>query len=408
MSAPRKDRLEAYLATRRSPSLKETTKSRVARWQHYVAVTGSAVALATNASLSGLGAGMDPSLLASQRPFASSQNEPLLRSIKLAMAGRNTRLLAAAAALEAGKAAQLAAPAISPGGVVPLYSAVNIIQPGGWVSIYGTNLAAGTAVWNGDFPTSLGGASVTINGKPAYLSFVSPGQINLQAPDDTATGVVPVVVTTSAGTATSTVALNPYSPAFDLLDARHVTAIIVRSDGSGAYGNGAYDILGPPGNCFGYNTVGAKAGDLVELFGVGFGPTAPTVSAGKVFSGAAPITEPLALYINNVMITPLFVGMSSAGLYQINLIVPPGLGQGDVPIQAWVGGNYSTQADKLFSLQGGAFAGCVVYTGDGGGDGSGDGGDGSGDGGDGDGGGDGGDGGDGGGGGDGGDGGDGG
>jgi uncharacterized protein (TIGR03437 family) len=278
----------------------------VARWQHYAAVTGSAVAMATNASLSSLGAGMidsaadpDRSQLAAPRPFASSQNEPLLRSIKLATAGRNTRLLAAAAVLDGAHAAQLQAPAISPNGVVPLYSKVNIIQPGGWVSIYGTNLAAGTAVWNGDFPTSLGGASVTINGKPAYLSFVSPGQINLQAPDDPATGVVPVVVTTSAGTATSTVALNPYAPAFDLLDARHVTAIIVRSDGSGAYGDGTYDILGPTGNCFGYHTMGAKAGDLVELFGVGFGPTAPTATAGKVFSGAAPITEPFTLYINN-------------------------------------------------------------------------------------------------------------
>jgi hypothetical protein len=47
-------------------------------------------------------------------------------------------------------------------------------------------------------------------------------------------GVVPVVVTTSAGAATSTVALFPYSPAFDLIDARHVTAIILRSNGSGA------------------------------------------------------------------------------------------------------------------------------------------------------------------------------
>ena len=102
------------------------------------------------------------------------------------------------AGLKGVQAAQ-PAPTISTGGVVTLYGTVNIIQPGAWVSIYGTNLAAGTAVWGGDFPTTLGGTSVTINGKPAYLSFVSPGQINLQAPDDTATGAVSVVVTTSAG-----------------------------------------------------------------------------------------------------------------------------------------------------------------------------------------------------------------
>src|ERR1700723_1184668 len=109
MSAPRSDRLEAYLATLRSSALKEATKreaakSRVARWQHYAAVTGSAMALATNASLSSLGADMP-------RRFASSQSEPLLRSVKLAMAARNTRLLAAAAAVEAAQAAQSQAPA---------------------------------------------------------------------------------------------------------------------------------------------------------------------------------------------------------------------------------------------------------------------------------------------------------
>jgi uncharacterized protein (TIGR03437 family) len=374
MSAPRRERLEANLA-----------KSRLARWQHYAAVTGSAVALATNASL------------ASAQPFPDA---PMLRSAVLSMAGRNARLMAAAAAMEAAAATQ-SAPAISPGGVVPLFGTVSMIQPGGWVSIYGANLAAGTAVWNGDFPTSLAGTSVTINGKPAYLSYVSALQINLQAPDDSTTGVVPVVVTTAAGTATSTVALNPYSPSFNLRDSMHVAAIIMRSDGSGAYGDGAYDILGPPGDCFGYATVGAKPGDLVELFGIGFGPTNPAVPAGRAFSGAAPITEPFTLYINNTVVTPLFVGMSSAGLYQINLIVPPGLGQGDVPITAWVTGGYSTQPNIFFSLQGGVFAGCI-NTGDGGGygDGAGDGG------GMGDGAGDGGDGGDGGGGGDGGDGGD--
>jgi hypothetical protein len=43
------------------------------------------------------------------------------------------------------------------------------IEPGEWVSIYGTNLASTTATWNGDFPVSLGGTGVTINGKQAYL-----------------------------------------------------------------------------------------------------------------------------------------------------------------------------------------------------------------------------------------------
>ena len=79
-------------------------------------------------------------------------------------------------------------PTISSGGVVPVYSSVSMIQPGEWVSIYGSNLASGTASWTGNFPTALAGTSVTVNGKPAYLSYVSPEQINVQAPSDTSIG----------------------------------------------------------------------------------------------------------------------------------------------------------------------------------------------------------------------------
>ncbi len=109
-----------------------------------------------------------------------------------------------------------------------------MIQPGEWVSIYGTNLASGNGGLERRFSHVPGRHQRDDQRETRYLSMVSPGQINLQAPDDTATGPVPVVVTTSAGKATSTVTLNPYSPAFELRDARHVTAIIVRSDGSGA------------------------------------------------------------------------------------------------------------------------------------------------------------------------------
>jgi uncharacterized protein (TIGR03437 family) len=172
----------------------------------------------------------------------------------------------------------------------------------------------------------------------------------LQAPDDTAAGTVSVVVTTASGSATSTVTLSQFAPSFSLLDSAHVAGIIIRTNGSGAYGGGTYDILGPTGNSLGYATVAAKPGDIVELFGVGFGPTTPVVPAGKAFSGAAPVNSPITLYINNVTVTPTFVGLSSAGLYQINLIVPSGLGQGDVPIQAIAGG-MQTQSFALFSLQ---------------------------------------------------------
>lgn len=239
---------------------------------------------------------------------------------------------------------------IAPGGIVSLDSTASIIAPGEWVSIYGTNLASGTAAWEGDFPTSLGGTSVTIDGKSAYLEFVSPTQINLQAPDDNATGSVPAVVSTAFGTATASVTLAQFAPSLLLLDGEHVCGIILRSDGSGAYGGGAYDILGPTGRSLGYPTVAAKAGDTVELFAVGLGPTSPTVAPGGAFTGAAATTDPVNVLISGTSISPAFAGLSSAGLYQINLTIPAGLETGDVPVLAKVGGA-QTQASVVIPLQ---------------------------------------------------------
>ena len=131
------------------------------------------------------------------------------------------------------------------------------------------------------------------------------------------------------------------------LDLRILTT---RSNGTGAYGNGTYDILGPTGTSLGYPTVAAKANDNVVLFGVGFGPTTPSVSAGALFAGAASTNNPVTLSINNTSVMPFFAGESSAGLYQLNVVIPPGLGTGDVPLQASVAGA-QTQSTVVISLQ---------------------------------------------------------
>jgi hypothetical protein len=40
-----------------------------------------------------------------------------------------------------------------------------------------------------------------------------------------------------------------------VLDTTHVAGVILRSNGKGAYGGGAYDIIGPTGSSLGYPTV---------------------------------------------------------------------------------------------------------------------------------------------------------
>jgi len=230
-----------------------------------------------------------------------------------------------------------AMPTVFKGGVVPNDGSIPIIQPGSWVSIYGSNLASGTFVWNGDFPMSLGGTSVTIDNKQAYLWYVSPTQINLQVPDDTTTGSVSVAVMTDSGAAVSTVMLAPYGPSFSLLgDGRHVAGEIATPNGSGAYGGGTYDLLGPSGT-FSYNTRPANPGETLTLYGVGFGPTTPHVPAGQVFSSTAPTSSPVTMSIGGMAAPVVFAGITEAGLYQFDLTVP-NAPSGDQALQATVNG----------------------------------------------------------------------
>lgn len=80
------------------------------------------------------------------------------------------------------------------------------IAPNTWVLIKGTNLAktGDSRIWkgsdfvNGQMPTQLDGASVTVNGKPAFVYYISPSQVNILTLPDALTGPVNVVVTSNA------------------------------------------------------------------------------------------------------------------------------------------------------------------------------------------------------------------
>ncbi len=230
----------------------------------------------------------------------------------------------------------LPVPVIAAGGVVPLYSSTPVIQPGSWISIYGTDFAKGTFTWAGDFPAALGGVSVTINKKPGYLWSVTPTQVNLQAPDDTTTGKVNVVLTNANGSASATVTLAAASPSFCLLPgSQYAASVIPTPDGTGTYGGGTYDLMGPLG-AFGFKTRPVHPGETLVLYGVGFGPTKPVVPAGIAFAGAAPTTTPVTITLGGIAAKVLFAGMTSAGLYQINVIVPT-LATGDQTLIGTVG-----------------------------------------------------------------------
>lgn len=74
------------------------------------------------------------------------------------------------------------------------------IPAGGGIVIYGARLATGDAITaDPPFPTTLGGAQVTVNDQPILLQYVSGSQINAQLPADI-TGFVRLKVTTNEGT----------------------------------------------------------------------------------------------------------------------------------------------------------------------------------------------------------------
>jgi uncharacterized protein (TIGR03437 family) len=235
-------------------------------------------------------------------------------------------------------------PAISPNGIVNGASFQPGIVSNSWATILGHNLASQTANWdnsivNGQLPTALGGVKVTIGGQNAYLNYVSPGQINLIVPN-VGSGTVPVVVTNSAGTIVPVdVSSNLIGPAFFPWPNNQVVA--TRQDFSLAAQNGS---LGGP-------TVPAKPGDVIILWGTGFGPTTPAAPVGAVTpsnQSYATATLP-TVTIDNISATVYGAALAPgfAALYQVAIQVPTSLGDGNWPIQATIGGVQSPSGTIL-------------------------------------------------------------
>lgn len=233
-------------------------------------------------------------------------------------------------------------PAISQGGVT---EAMNF-QPGAsvstWISIFGRNLSATTRDWTGSpelaqnkLPFSLDGVSVTINGKPAAVFFVSPDQVNILSPVDIGTGPMNVVVkhansqdASAAITGTSTLPAF-YAPFADSDGKLFVTAVAASGDLVGKVG------LDPRVKR------ALRPGEVVLLFGTGFGATNPVAPTDSVFSGAYPLRMLPIIRFGNVSAPVAFGGVVSPGLYQFNLTVPE-VPDGDVPITAQIGAMQSS------------------------------------------------------------------
>ena len=246
-------------------------------------------------------------------------------------------------------AASGSVPAISDNGVVNGASFGALIEAGSWVTIRGTGLSTTTRTWTtADFsngtPTSLDGVSVSMGGKAAYVYYISPTQINVQAPDF-GTGSVGVTVTNSAGTSnTVNVTATSFAPAFFQAGSY---AIATHLDGT---------LVAPAGMFTGSSP--AARGETVVLWGTGFGPVSPTVAAGETSAQAlgpavASVATPPAITIGGVPATVVAGALnpSAVGLYQIAVTVPDTAPSGDQTIVASADGISSPAGGVLFSVQ---------------------------------------------------------
>jgi uncharacterized protein (TIGR03437 family) len=219
-------------------------------------------------------------------------------------------------------------PVFSASGVVSAAASVPGLTPGAWLAIYGQNLAGTSANWDhadfssGKLPTSLESVSVTIDGKAAAVYFVKPTQIVVQVPDDANVGPVPVIVS-SGGVASDPVMVNmsAVAPSFFTFDGTHIAA--THAD------NTPITQASP-----------AKPGEIIVMYGTGFGPTNPPTQAGVLVSSAHPIDpmSTLAISINDTPAEIAFAGITAVGLYQFNLTVPATVPDGDAKVLATING----------------------------------------------------------------------
>ncbi len=234
-------------------------------------------------------------------------------------------------------------PTISSGGVVNGASFQAGIVPNSWLTIQGANLASTTDSWtviNGKLPTTLDGVSVNVGGQPAYVYYVSPGQINVLAPN-IGPGSMQVTVTNGSATSSAATATSQTTqPAFFLWPGSY--AVATRQDFSYAVKAGTFQ---------GVTTTPAKPGDVLILWGTGFGPTSPTAPVGMVvpadqtYSTATPVTVMIGSSAATVYGAALAPGF--AGLYQVAIQVPASLANGDYPVVATIGGAPSPSTTLL-------------------------------------------------------------
>jgi len=215
------------------------------------------------------------------------------------------------------------APTIFGGGIVNSASFAlhpTAVAPGSIAAIFGTNLNNGSTVLfssfgpDGKLATTLGGASVTVNGIAAPIFYSTPGQLGVQIPVELE-GLASASVRVTVAGQTS-----PPQTAF--LDSAGPGIFTFSGDGRGAgaffHSDGVPVTTEIP---FGE----ARPGQVVSLYATGLGTLTPAGGTGVPATGnQTRTTQTITVTVDGIAAEILFSGAAPGivGLNQVNFRIP--------------------------------------------------------------------------------------
>lgn len=182
---------------------------------------------------------------------------------------------------------------------------------------------------------------MVVNGKAASVYYISPAQVNIIAPDDTAVGTVSIQIQTPFGLTNMAFVerarVSPTlhtAPSFAVGGSQHVIAQT----------QDFRSFVGFPSMIPGLPFAAAKPGEMVIVYALGCGPTTPITPAGIVATDAAALALPYELRIGGKVADVRFGGIATntVGLYQFNVVIPD-LPTGEHPIELSVDGVRNAQ-----------------------------------------------------------------
>jgi uncharacterized protein (TIGR03437 family) len=238
----------------------------------------------------------------------------------------------------------------------PEFGGAASFAPGMWIEIQGIRLAAAERSWqeedfqNGIAPTSLAGTRVVVDGIDAYVAYVNTQTVRALLPAGILPGKREVYVETAFGRS------NVYKVTIE--ESRHLLgsapwlalsgiqyAMAVHEDGK--------TFVLPESAVEGVETRPARAGEVLTLYGIGFGPVSPDIVTGQMVTVENSLIRRVEVLFGETQAEVRAAGMAQGqvGIYQITVVVPAGVEGAAAPVTVKLDGEPAGQMLVIATAQ---------------------------------------------------------